>query len=56
MCHKNPQKPYFCCAKMVPQEVVQFLTLEVVLFLTLEGLKSGTETNSPALHYLDRNP
>ena len=41
---------------MVPAEVVQFLTLEVALFLTLEGLKSGTETNSPALHYLDRNP
>ena len=44
MCHKNPKKTYFCSAKMVPQEVVLFLTLEVVLFLTLEGLKSGTET------------
>ena len=39
MCHISPQNPYFCSAKMVPQEVVQFLTLEVVLFLTLEGLK-----------------
>ena len=38
------KKTYFCSAKMVPQEVVLFLTLEVVLFLTLEGLKSGTET------------
>ena len=38
MCHKNPQKPYFCIVKMVrsrdgsAQEVVLFLTLEVVLF------------------------
>ena len=52
ICHKNPQKPYFCSAKMVPQEVVLFLTLEVVLFLTLERPKSGTKTNSPAYIYI----
>ena len=32
---------------MVPQEVVLFLTLEVVPKLTLERPKSGTKTNSP---------
>ena len=32
---------------MAPQEVVQFLTLEVVQKLTLERPKRGTETNSP---------
>ena len=47
LCHKNPQK-LLSSVKMVPQQVVLFLTLEVVLFLTLEGLKGGTETNSPA--------
>ena len=51
MCHKNPLKDYFCGVKMVPQEVVLFLTLEVVLFLTLERLKRGTETNSPIYIY-----
>ena len=56
MWHKNPQKKSnFCSAEMVPQkvvqfltlEVVQFLTLEVVQFLTLERPKGGTETNPP---------
>ena len=45
MCHKNPQKPYFCSAQMVPQEVVQKLTLEVVQKLTLARPKgASTET------------
>ena len=39
MSQKILKNPYFCCAKMVPQEVVLFLTLEVVLFLTLEKAK-----------------
>ena len=37
---------------MVPQEVVLFLTLEVVPKLTLERPKSGTKTNSPAYIYI----
>ena len=37
--------------KWAPQEVVLFLTLEAVPKLTLERLKSGTETNSPAYMY-----
>ena len=37
---------------MVPQEVVLFLTLEVVPKLTLERPKSGTKTNSPAYTYI----
>ena len=37
---------------MVPQVVVQFLTLEVVQKLTLERPKGGTETNSPANTYI----
>ena len=52
ICHKNPQKPYFCSAKTGPQEVVLLLTLEVVLFLTLERPKRGTKTNSPAHIYI----
>ena len=32
--------------------MVLFLTLEVVLFLTLERLKRGTKTNSPAYIYI----
>ena len=43
---------YFYSAKMVPQEVVLFLTLEVVPKLTLERPKSGTKTNSPAYIYI----
>ena len=35
---KCVKSPYFCSVKMVPQEVV--------LFLTLERLKRGTETSS----------
>ena len=46
------KNPYFCSAKMVPEEVVLFLTLEVVLKLTLESQKSGTKTNSPAYIYI----
>ena len=38
--------------KWSPQEVVLFLTLEVVLFLALERLKRGTKTNSPAYIYI----
>ena len=52
MSQKSSKKPYFCSAKMVPQEVVLFLTLEVVLLLTLERPKSGTKTNSPAHIYI----
>ena len=52
MCHTNPQKPYFCSVKRVPQKVALFLALEVVLLLTLERLKRGTETNSPAHIYI----
>ena len=37
---------------MVPQEVVQFLTLGVVQKLTLERPTGGTETNSPAYIYI----
>ena len=49
ICHKNPQKnPIFVVRKWAPQEVVLFLTLEVVPKLTLERPKSGTKTNSPA--------
>ena len=47
----NPTKiknTLFCSVKMIPQEVVQFLTLEVVQKLTLERPKGGTETHSPA--------
>ena len=53
ICHKNPSKnPIFVVRKWDPQEVVLFLTLEVVPKLTLERLKSGTETNSPAYIYI----
>ena len=38
--------------KWSPQKVVLFLTLEVALFLTLERLKRGTKTNSPAHIYI----
>ena len=38
--------------KRAPQEVVLFLTLEVVPKLTLERPKSGTKTNSPAYIYI----
>ena len=49
ICHKNPQNnPIFVVRKWSPQEVVLFLTLEVVLLLALERLKRGTKTNSPA--------
>ena len=53
ICHKNPQKnPIFVVRKWAPQEVVLFLTLEVVPKLTLERPKSGTKTNSPAYIYI----
>ena len=45
------KKPYFVVRKWAPQEVVLFLTLEVVPKLTLERPKSGTKTNSPAYIY-----
>ena len=41
--------------KWAPQEVVLFITLEVVLKLTLERLKSGTKTNSPVYIYADES-
>ena len=54
MWHTILKKPYFCSVQMVPQEVVQFLTLGVVQKLTLERPKGGTETNSPACIYIYR--
>ena len=45
---QNPQNPYFCSVRMVPQEVVLFLTLEVVLLLTLERLKRGKSKLGPS--------
>ena len=44
---KSSKNPIFVVRKWAPQEVVLFLTLEVVPKLTLERLKSGTKTNSP---------
>ena len=52
MSNKILKMPYFCSVKMVPPEVILFLTLEVILFLALERLKRGTETNSPAYIYI----
>ena len=49
---KSSKNPIFIVRKWDPQEVVLFLTLEVVPGLTLERLKSGTETNSPAYIYI----
>ena len=49
---KSSKTPFFVVRKWSPQEVVLFLTLEVVLFLALEGLKRGTKTNSPAYIYI----
>ena len=49
---KSSKTPIFVMRKWAPQEVVLFLTLEVVLFLALERLKSGTKTNSPAYIYI----
>ena len=44
---KSSKNPIFVVRKWAPQEVVLFLTLEVVPKLTLERPKSGTKTNSP---------
>ena len=49
---KSSKNPIFVVREWDPQEVVLFLTLEVVPKLTLERLKSGTETNSPAYIYI----
>ena len=49
---KSSKNPIFVVRKWAPQEVVLFLTLEVVPKLTLERLKSGTKTNSPAYIYM----
>ena len=49
---KSSKTPIFVVRKWSPQEVVLFLTLEVVLFLALERLKRGTKTNSPAYIYI----
>ena len=44
---KSSKNPIFVVRKWAPQEVVLFLTLEVVPKLTLERPKRGTKTNSP---------
>ena len=49
---KSSKNPIFVVRKWAPQEVVLFLTLEVVPKLTLERPKSGTKTNSPAYIYI----
>ena len=49
--HKSSKNPIFVVRKWAPQEVVLFLTLEVVPKLTLERPKRGTKTNSPAYIY-----
>ena len=48
---KSSKNPIFVVRKWAPQEVVLFLTLEVVPKLTLERPKSGTKTNSPIYIY-----
>ena len=53
---KSSKKPIFVVRKWAPQEVVLFLTLEVVPKLTLERPKSGTKTNSPAYIYIALTP
>ena len=45
------KNPYFCSLKIVPSKGGT-VTLEVVLTLTLERLKRGTKTNSPAYIYI----
>ena len=52
LAQKSSKNPIFVVRKWAPQKVVLFLTLEVVPKLTLERLKSGTETNSPAYIYI----
>ena len=49
---KSSKNPIFVVRKWAPQEVVLFLTLEVVPKLTLERPESGTKTNSPAYIYI----
>ena len=53
ICHKIPQKnTIFCSVKNETSKGGTVLTLEVVLKLTLERLKRGTKTNSPAYIYI----
>ena len=53
---QSSTNPIFVVRKWAPQEVVLFLTLEVVPKLTLERPKSGTKTNSPAYIYIYIHP
>ena len=49
---KSSKNPIIVVRKWAPQELVLFLTLEVVPKLTLERPKRGTKTNSPAYIYI----
>ena len=54
--HKSLKTLFFVVLQWSPQKVVLFLTLDVVLKLTLERLKRGTKTNSPAHIYITHVP